>query len=211
MRTISLTVKVSYFIIRGIMLANIPTRPRIRGLQALACLALIASSSAWADTFNFTALPSDVAGPAGSTVGWGYTISNASTTSWLVLTALNAGVFDHGSADSLFDFPTLAPGATVSISFDPVNSLGLYELAWSATAPTGFVNDGFFTLSAEWWDGDPLTGGNFLSDAPDGSAAYSATVTGSTSVPEPAVTWVVSWIAALLFLQKARDIRAFLL
>ncbi|HEY1239984.1 MAG TPA: hypothetical protein VGF16_05475 [Bryobacteraceae bacterium] len=177
-----------------------------RVAQALVCLALIASPAAWADTFSFSALPADVAGPAGSTVGWGYTISNESTTSWLVLTALDAGVFDHGSPNSLFDFPNLAPGDTVSVSFDAVHSLGLYELTWDATAPIGFVNTGLFTLQGEWWDGDPLAGGNFLSDAPDASAAYSATVTGSTStsIPEPSAPSALFWIAALKFFLTAK-------
>lgn len=165
--------------------------------------ALLVSLAARADTYSFTALPADVAGPAGSTVGWGYTISNTSTTSWLVLTALDAGVFDHGSPDNLFDFPTLAPGATVSVSFDGVNALGLYELTWDSTAPIGFVNTGFFTLQGEWWDGDPLAGGNFLTGAPDESVAYSATVTGTTSIPESSIGWVLLWIAAFVFFGRA--------
>ena len=203
MGIISLTPKLSYFIIRGIMRTNTAPRRASRGLQLLVFLTLIASSAAWADTFSFTLLPADVAGPAGSTVGWGYTISNESTTSWLVLTALSAGAFDQGSPASLFDFPTLTPEATVSVGFDPVNSLGLYGLTWDASAPPGFVNTGFFSLAAEWWDGDPLAGGNFLSDAEE-SAAYSATVTGPTSIPEPAAPWVLSSFAALLFFQNAR-------
>jgi hypothetical protein len=162
------------------------------------------ASAAWADTYSFTALPADVAGPAGSTVGWGYSISNESTTSWLVLTALSAGAFEQGSPESLFDFPTLTPGEAVSVSFDPVNALGLYQLTWDATAPAGFVNTGLFTLTAEWWDGDPLAGGNFLSDAPDESAPYSATVTGSASVPEPSAPWALASIAALILFQKAK-------
>lgn len=155
------------------------------GLKALVWVALLPSWAAWGDSFSFTALPADVAGPAGSTVGWGYTIANESTTSWLVLTALDAGVFDHGTPTSLFDFPSLAPGAIAGVSFDPANQVGLYELTWDATAPVGFVNTGLFTLQGEWWDGDPLAGGAFVSIAPEESAVYSATVTGSTSVPEP--------------------------
>ena len=173
-------------------------------MQLLFCFALTTFPAAWADTYSFTALPNDVAGPAGSTVGWGYTVSNESTTSWLVLTALDAAVFDQGSPDSLFDFPSLAPGETVSVAFDPANLAGLYELTWDATAPIGFVNTGFFSLHGEWWDGDPLAGGNFLSEAPDESTPYSATVTGSTSIPEPSAVLVLPWIAAVLILRKAR-------
>ena len=204
MRMISLTAKLGFVITRGIMRTNALNKRVSRSRQLMMCLALTAFSAAWADTYSFTALPEDVAGPAGSTVGWGYSISNESATSWLVLTALNAGVFDQGSPESLFDFPNIAPGETVSVVFDPANFSGLYELTWDATAPIGFVNAGFFSLQGEWWDGDPLAGGNFLSVAPDESAPYSATVTGSTSIPEPSAVWILSWIAALIVLQKAR-------
>jgi hypothetical protein len=175
-----------------------------RGLRVLVWVTLAASSAAWGDVYSFTADPADVAGPAGSTVGWGYTISNESATAWLVLTSLNAGTFDHGSPDSLFDFPTLAPDTSVSVSFDPTSLAGLYELTWDATAPAGFVNSGFFDLTAQWWDGDPLSGGSFLGDAPEESAAYSATVLGVTGVPEPLMPWPVGLIAAVMFIQKAR-------
>jgi len=204
MRIICLTAKLDYFITRGIMGTNTLNKRLSRGSRVLVCLALTTFSAAWADTYSFTALPNDVAGPAGSTVGWGYTISNESTTSWLVLTALDAGVFDQGTPDSLFDFPSLAPGETASVSFDPASLAGLYELTWDATVPIGFVNTGFFSLQAEWWDGDPLAGGNFLSDAPDESTPYSATVTGSTSIPESSAVWVLSWVAALIFFRKVK-------
>lgn len=184
-----------------------PIRRRSRSAPlAFLPLALVASATAWADTYSFTALPNDVAGPAGSTVGWGYTISNQSSTSWLVVTALSAGIFDHGTPNYVFDFPDIAPGASVTASFDAVGLAGLYEFTWDASAPAGFVNSGFFILSAQWWDGDPLAGGNFLTDALDESAAYSATVLGSPSVPEPTIPSPLPWVVALvLFLPKARD------
>ena len=186
------------------MKAHTANRRLTYGSKVLVCLALMACRAAWADTFSFTDLPPDVAGPAGSSVGWGYTITNESSTSWLVLTALSAGVFDHGSPDSLFDFPSLAPDTTVSVNFDPANLAGLYDLTWEATAPIGFVNAGFFTLQGEWWDGDPLAGGNFISDAPDEVAAYSATVTGSTSVPEPSTITLLTLFLTLIWFRSMR-------
>ena len=77
------------------------------------------------------------------------------------------GAPSNGTPTLLFDFPILAPGGTVTEAFDSVNSIGLFELQWDVSAPVGFVNIGNFTLSGEWWDGDPLNGGNFIAAAPD--------------------------------------------
>ena len=163
---------------------------RVASIALLAAVVVLHSSTLLADSFVFQTLPAsgNVAGFAGSIVGWGYTLTNSSPTDWLVTSSLNAGTFLNGSPLSLFDFPILAPGATISVAFDPLNGLGLFQLLWDATAPAGFVNSGAFTLSAEWWDGDPLNGAKLLRLADDAGAAYSATVsTPNTSpVPEPA-------------------------
>lgn len=139
-------------------------------------------------------LPSDgnISGPPGSTIGWGYSLTNTDPSNWFVSTNLNADSFSNGTPSLLFDFPILAPGGSVTEAFDSVNSIGLYELIWDPGAPVGFVNGGNFTLSGEWWDGDPLNGGNLIAAAPDVSLAYSATVTqgSSSAVPEPS-SWVL--------------------
>src|SRR5262249_62104 len=135
-------------------------------------------SAAAADLYTFALLPNDgdVSGIAGSTVGWGYSITNESTTDWLVTTDLNADLFLFGTPDLIFDFPDLAPLATVSAPFDPNSGVGLYEFTWDPAAPPDFANFGTFTLSAEWWNGDPLNGGHFLSAASDENAPYFASV-----------------------------------
>ena len=142
------------------------------------------------DVLDFDLIPSsgDVAGLPGSTVGWGYSITNESTTDWLLTTNLVSDSFLYGAATSLFDFPEVAPGATVTESFDPINGIGLYELTWDPGAPAGFVNSGNFVLSAQWYDGDPFNGGTYIADALDTNAAYSATVSasGPSGTPEPA-------------------------
>ena len=63
----------------------------------------------------------------------------------------------------------------------------------NASAPGGSVDSGNFVLSAQWYDGDPFNGGNYIADAPDTNAAYSATVIGSgaTSVPEPGSIFLI--------------------
>lgn len=140
--------------------------------------------AAKAGSYVFGTIPVDgaVSGLPGSTVGWGYTITNQSSNLWLVTTALNTGPFVSASPDLLFDFPVLDPGATVTVFFDPSISAGLYDLVWDTSAPTGFANVGEFTLSADWWTGDPSAGGTFDSNAPDSSQPYTASVVDS---PEP--------------------------
>jgi hypothetical protein len=156
---------------------------RFAGL-ALTFAMLSLAPSAYAGVYTFTTLPFDgsTAGPPGSTIGWGYTVNNLSQTDWLVTTGLNTDSFLDGTAISLFDFPDLAPGTSVTPAFDPNLGSGLYQLTWDLTAADGTLDSGLFTLSAEWWNGDPLNGGSFLTAAPDTMAGYSATV---SSVPEP--------------------------
>jgi hypothetical protein len=144
--------------------------------------------SLWADSITFSLLPSDgnVSGSPGSVVGWGYSLTNDSTTDWFLATNLNSDSFSDGTPTLLFDFPDVAPGTTVTEPFDAVNGIGIFELQWDTFAPVGFVNSGDFTLSGQWYDGDPFNGGTFIADATDTALAYTATVTGTTSpVPEP--------------------------
>jgi hypothetical protein len=81
----------------------------------------------------------------------------------------------------------------------------LFALTWAASAPTGFINSGLFTLSAEWWSGDPFAGGSFLQNALDETAAFTATVSQpiGPSVPEPRTIPVLIALA-LLFLRFVR-------
>ena len=158
----------------------------------------------------FTLLPSggNVSGPPGSLVGWGYSLTNTDPSNWFVTDNLNSDSFSNGTPTLLFDFPILAPGDTVTETFDSVNSIGLLELQWDVSAPSGFVNSGNFTLSGEWWDGDPLNGGGFIATAPDIALPYSATVVQGSptpTVPEPS-SWLLclTVLAAVVFRQLVR-------
>jgi hypothetical protein len=136
------------------------------------------------DSYLFGTVPSDglVSGAPGSTVGWGYTITNESPTLWLVTTSLNTGPFVSASPGLLFDFPILDPLTSVTEPFDPSIGAGLFELIWDSSAPPGFSNVGEFTISAEWWTGPPGNGGLFFDNAPDVAQPYGASVDDS---PEP--------------------------
>lgn len=151
-------------------------------------------------TYAFSTIPSSgaISGPAGSTIGWGYSITNDSTVDWLVTTGLNAGLFLNGTPDaSLFDFPAIPPGGTATEIFSSTSNTGLYALTWDATAPSGFTNPDVFTISAEWWTGDPVGSGTFVQAATDENSPYSATVSNSTVTPEPATFSIVVFAMAL--------------
>lgn len=173
-----------------------------------AVLFLFLSSPVSADVI-FSLLPSDgnVFGSPGSLVGWGYSLTNTDSLNWFMSTNLNSDSFSNGTPTLLFDFPILAPGATVTEPFDSVNGIGLFQLLWDSSTPVGFVNSGNFVLSGELWDGDPFGGGNFIANAPDFSLVYTATVTTPTGeVPEPSSLFLLaSGIAAIIGWRKVRN------
>ena len=183
---------------------------KIRLAVIFLCLAVLfcASPAARADSFTFDVLPvgGAVSGPPGCTIGWGYTLSNPSATNWLVLTGISADLFSHGTPDSSpFDFPILAPLATASVPYNATTLSGLFQLTWDSTAPVGFVNVGLFTVSGEWWDSDPLAGGQLLVAAADQFATYSASVTPSAVVPEPSTLALLATGLAAFRLRRQRQ------
>lgn len=166
-----------------------------RALAALAIFALLAFGvTALADDVTLTLVPAaDLSGPPGSTVGWGYTITN-NTSNWLEALSLDAGSFTNGTPNLIFDFPTVAPDSSVTEDFSAVTTVscssppcGLYEFTWDNDAPAGTVNSGTFTLSSEYFSGDPANPASTdLGPAPDASADYAVTASSSvSSVPEP--------------------------
>jgi hypothetical protein len=142
-----------------------------------------------AEIYDFRVLPEGgaIAGAPGSTIGWGYSIHNESTSLWLVTTGLDLGVFHHGTPNFLFDFPAVAPGDSVTVPFDQAGATGLAGLTWGSSAPPGFTNSGTFALTAQWSSGNPIGSGHFQFAAPDSDQPYSATV-----VPEPATVTLIA-------------------
>ncbi len=139
------------------------------------------------DVYTFSTIPGDgnISGAPGATIGWGYSITNESASDWLLATNLNADSFAFGTPTLLFDFPEVAPGATVTEVFDPIGITGLYEDVLNDPVPNGSVDNGDFVLSAQWYNGDPFNGGTLIADAVDTDAAYTATATSKSSTPEP--------------------------
>ena len=152
-------------------------------LFGLGCI-VPASADSLDYTFATIPLNGEISGNIGDTIGWGYEIDNLDPNNWLVATNLDAGSFSGATATSVFDFPILAPGEDLVVPFDPIAGIGLYEVVWDAGTAPGSSNQGIFTLSADWYDGDPTAGGNYIESAPDQLQSY--TVTLGSPVPEPA-------------------------
>jgi hypothetical protein len=173
----------------------------ILGLYLLSPLAVALG----ADIADFSLIPNtgNVTGPAGSTVGWGYSLTNESTTDWLVTVGVDSGAFLDSTPLLIFDFPILGPETSVSVPYDANIPAGIFALAWDNAAPEGFTNTGDFTLSDQWWDGDPLNGGSFIADGLDLTQPYSATVSAaSAGVPEPSSGSLVTAGLLLFFLVR---------
>lgn len=181
-------------------------------LSRAALLALLfCAQGAWAHPYwNAATIPADgnIAGPAGTTIGWGYQIGNEDAALWLVLAGVSADPFQHASPLALFDLPVLAPGATLTRAFDGVD--GLYGLSWDTGAPENFVNAGVFVLTAEWWNGDPLGGGALAGLAESLSLNYSALAAPGPDepLPEPgAPALMAAGLASLLAARRYRQTR----
>jgi hypothetical protein len=156
------------------------------GARALLALSVaLGSAPAGAVPYSATLLPADgiVSGAPGTTVGWGYAVSNPDMALWLVFTGLSADTFFHGTPDALFDLPIVAPDSSLTTPYDGMN--GLFAFTWDSDTPEGFLNTGLFGLHAQWWDGDPLAGGSVVADADDIVLAYAALATSSGPVPVP--------------------------
>lgn len=172
----------------------------------LAAFLAVVCPSAHADhlDWSFSLLPGEeISGPPGSTIGWGYRITNLETSEYLVPVALDADLFQHATPLNIFDFPIVAPGQTVSVQYNVSIPLGFYQLTWDTDAPLGFVNSGIFTLTADWYDANPLAGGNPVEFNSIRTAPYRAVV-GNAIVPEPSSFLMATSAVGLLGIASFR-------
>ena len=143
------------------------------------CSALSASAQ---NSWNASTLPLDgaVTGSFQTSTGWGYAISNPSA-GWLVMTGIAVSGFVYAVPSLVFDFPIIKPFSSIDRLFD--GSSGLYSVSWAAGVYAGSVDLGFFTLTAEWWSGDPFSGGSYIAAADSVLLPYSASVSGVPELP----------------------------
>ena len=174
---------------------------------ALGILFTARAARAQSDSVTFTVLPPDVSGPAGTTVGWGYSIANNSTTNYLDINYIDSTVFTNGISDSspfLFSYSTLAPGATETQLYDPVNNLGLFQFTWNVGVATGTTDAGIFGLTGAFCNPSDILCATDLS-VPNTVLAtgdYTATVIPASGTPvfEPSsVLLLVSGLCAIGF------------
>lgn len=150
---------------------------------------LLSISPTMAYNWTFVLTPSgDLSGAPGETLTWGYMIVNEST-AWLDLCSIDSDDWTLlGLPTSLFDFPTIGPGAWADGN--------LYSFALDSNELVGSVNSGGFTVAGNWYDADPYDPNNvevhsldteFDTDDNVRTAAYSATVASPSGgvIPEP--------------------------
>lgn len=157
-----------------------------------------ASGAARADSFTLATIPAGgaISGLPGATIGWGYSITNQSSTDWLSLSGITADSFLNGIPLTIFDFPIIAPGATATVPFNLLGGTGLYQLTWDLTAPVGFVNIGTFLVSGDFCADNTC---NAVLSSLTQSVSYSATVTSPVgAVPEPSSVLLLAIALCLL-------------
>jgi hypothetical protein len=176
----------------------------------LAAGLLLTAAAAHADSLTFTVTPVNVSGPAGTTVGWGFTITNDpnSTGDYLDISGIDSDLFaaTDGTPDaSIFLFPNLAPGQSVTQIYDSVAGLGLFQFTWNLGLATGTTEAGQFRLFGAFCD---PTVDQFCAE--DGSVTstllaagdYAATVIPASGTPisEPSsILLLVSGLCAIGF------------
>jgi hypothetical protein len=169
--------------------------------------------SAMADPV-LTLTPTDgtVSGSPGSTVGWGFTITNDSSSDYLLVSFSDfceSGQSETGPCSQALgtynDFianngTLVSPGGEVNQSFDASGETGVGEYVINSTATPGQTDTGYLEVVYNLYSGDPFTdpdatpvsGDLFL------TAAAEVAVSGVTTVPEPSLPILLGFGLAAL-------------
>jgi hypothetical protein len=158
------------------------------GLLVLA----IAGGARADDTYSFSIVPTGgaVSGTPGSTVGWGYSLTNNSTTDFLLTLGVSEdSVLDLlGTVDTtIFDLPIVAPLGTVSENYDPINPAGMFGLSQLFLDPgltPGTTATGHFFIDAVFCDVTLTICSNTI-ETESAAVPVTATSPGGTPISEP--------------------------
>ncbi len=193
-------------------------------LLSIAALATLLPAAAGPLSLTLDPVNGQVSGPAGTNVGWGFTL-NGDTTDWLVVTAVHLGgdPFPVGSFANFTDLLStwvgsnvpLAPGGTLTQSW--AGGLGLAQFAIPGVSSTNDVGAFNILVDYDLYDSNPFTdpNANYIDPGLLGPRQFSntaqITVTApdaGSGAPEPG-TWVLFLTAApLIVLGRRRTRRA---
>jgi hypothetical protein len=160
-------------------------------MKRILCTLLLSLASLQAASITLTPGP-NVSGNAGSTVGWGYSIDN-DTSSWLLVTSANPSGFDPGMG-SFQDFlvsinaTIVAPNSILSQAFDNSLQQGFGSFAISNSAILGSVTGASILLNYDLLVNDPF---GPLGGDPGDVFGLEFTVNPTVSVPSAA------WLSGL--------------
>lgn len=150
-----------------------------------------------------------VNGLPGTTVGWGFNITN-DTSSFLVVTSLTASGFSLGIGSltdyiAALNFYVVAPNSSLPVAFSSATTQGTAAYAINAGATAGASDSGLFAITYDLLVNDPNGGGG--SDPNDQFGLAFADVSASvtvTDVPEPGALFMLLTGVGLLLVAARR-------
>ena len=162
-------------------------------LLSLAALATLLPASAGPLSLTLDPVNGQVSGPAGTNIGWGFTL-NGDATNWLVVTSvqISGDPFPVGTAANFTDLlsnwmgDALAPGATLTQSW--AGGLGLAQFAIPGTSSTNDVS-GIFNILVDYdlYAADPFTAlgdPGYVDPGPLGPRQFSNSAQITVSAPD---------------------------
>jgi hypothetical protein len=170
----------------------------------LLLITTLAATVASADPVSLMPLTgTTIDGTPGSTIGWGYEIINT-TADWYVPFSLSPPsiLSTDGILTTLFDYPAVGPGDTVSESYNGIQGLLAFTLSGSLSPGTTLSLGNVF-LTGEFFAENPFTdpSATDLGAAPNVTAPIAVNVVSSvTPIPEPSMLWVLMGICLVLLI-----------
>jgi hypothetical protein len=180
-----------------------------------AVLAVVSAAGPLPPTIATIPASGNVVGPAGTVVGWGFTLSNLDPSDWVVLTGSSfTGSQVQGTYVDYLSLPTapsyvagpVPESSTVTQTWNGVSQLGLGEFDINPTAAPGLIGGNIVVHYSEFSQ-DP----NDPNFDPDTSTVIAdATLSAPVSIsvaPEPGTIWLIfAGAVPLVFwrYQKAR-------